>query len=61
MTNLHLEAPEATARAIQEAQGLPWALDPLEARTADLEPPLREALGATEAMEGQPTWGLTLR
>lgn len=65
MASLHVEALrvalELTARAILEAQGLPWIMCTLEAQVAALEPTLRGAPGAKEAMENRITLGATLR
>lgn len=54
-------ALEATARAILEVRGLPGARDTLEVQMAGLEPTLREAPGAKEAMEGLSARAPTLR
>lgn len=70
MASLHLEATailalrvalELTAREILEVQGLPGAMDTLEAQMAALEPTLWEAPGAKEATEDHKTWGPMLR
>lgn len=70
MASLHMEAmaslarrvaSELTARAILEAQGLLGIMCTLEAQVAALEPTLRGAPGAKEAIENRITLGPTLR
>ena len=70
MASLHLEAmaflvltvaSDPTTRAILKVQGLPGAVDTLEAQMVALEPTLREAPGTREATEGHMTWGPMLR